>query len=217
MFGKIKLNRKIIKWSGIIGAVTIFFLGIGTVFFLDGLGSDDGSSSGSIGSGTVSGFVQYYQNDYPDTPCGGGTIASSGCGQTSFAMIASTISGEKITPKDAVTWCGNKYWVPGKGTSWSYFAAAKEHFNIGGTLTETENIDDVVSALKNGALVISSQGPGLFTGRGHFIVLSGIDDSEQISVKDPNKDNAVTKGYNDKKFTKSQIAEAANCYWIFTF
>ena len=50
MFGKIKLIRKIIKWSWIIGAVTIFFLGIGTVFFLDGLGSDDGSSSGSTSS-----------------------------------------------------------------------------------------------------------------------------------------------------------------------
>ena len=217
MFGKIKLIRKIIKWSWIIGAVTIFFLGIGTVFFLDGLGSDDGSSSGSIGSGTVSGFVQYYQSDYPDTPCGGGTIATSGCGQTSFAMIASTILGKKITPEDAVNWCGNKYYVPGAGTSWEYFAAAKEHFEVGGTMTETESIDDVASALKDGALVISSQGQGLFTAHGHFIVLSGIDGDDKISVKDPNKNNAINKGYNDRKFSKEEIAEAAQHYWIFTF
>ena len=71
------------------------------------------------------------------------------------------------------------------------------------------------TALKQGKYVISSQAPGLFTSGGHFIVLSGIDSSGNITVKDPNKNNAVTKGYNNRTFTSSEINQAAKGYWIF--
>ncbi len=100
------------------------------------------------------------------------------------------------------------------GTSWSYFEAAAKHFNIT-VPTTTTSISEVVTALKSGKLVISSQGAGLFTSGGHYIVLSGIDSNEQISVWDPNKNNAVNKGYNDRLFTKSEINQAAKQYWIF--
>ena len=76
---------------------------------------------------------------------------------------------------------------------------------------------EVVNALKSGALVISSQGPGLFTEHGHFIVLAGIEGDNGIIVKDPNKNNAINKGYNDRKFTKSEINAAAQNYWIFSY
>lgn len=129
-------------------------------------------------------------------------------------MVASTLSGKKITPKKAVQWCGNSYYVAGKGTSWSYFAAASRHFNIK-VPTETTSIDKVVDALKSGKLVISSQSAGLFTRGGHFIVLAGIDSHGKITVRDPNKNNAVNKGYNTRKFTKNEINQAALNYWIF--
>lgn len=129
-------------------------------------------------------------------------------------MVASTLSGKKITPKKAVQWCGNSYYVSGRGTSWSYFAAAARHFNVK-VPTETTSIDKVVDALKKGKLVISSQSAGLFTRQGHFIVLAGIDSNEKITVRDPNKNNAVTRGYNTRKFTKQEINQAAANYWIF--
>ena len=172
---------------------------------------------GSTGSKSVSGFVQYYQGDYSDVSYGDSNIGKCGCGPTAFAMVASTISKTEITPKDAVAWCGNSYYVSGAGTSWSYFAAAKEHFKLNCTLKETTSIDEVAEALKSGALVISSQSAGLFTSGGHFIVLAGIDSSGGITVRDPNKNNAVNKGYNDRKFTKSEINQAAKNYWIFTY
>ena len=39
----------------------------------------------------------YLQTDYGNIPYGGGSIASSGCGPTSFAMIASYLTGNTIT------------------------------------------------------------------------------------------------------------------------
>ena len=114
----------------------------------------------------------YLQTDYPSIPYGGGSIASSGCGPTSFAMIASYLTGSTITPVDAVAWCGNAYYAPGAGTYWSYFQAASEHFGCG-TVTQTTDANAVLQALSQGCPVISSQGPGLFTSGGHFIVLRG--------------------------------------------
>ena len=169
----------------------------------------------TVSSLTSGSFVQYYQGDYASVPYGSSNLAKSGCGPTSFAMIASTLTGKTITPADAIAWCGNSYYISGSGTSWSYFAAAASHFGLGVTVNQTSSINDVITALKQGKYVISSQAPGLFTSGGHFIVLSGIDSSGNITVKDPNKNNAVTKGYNNRTFTSSEINQAAKGYWIF--
>lgn len=169
----------------------------------------------TVESLTAGSFVQYYQGDYSNVPYGSSNLAACGCGPTSFAMIASTLLGQSITPEDAVTWCGNRYYVSNQGTSWSYFAAAASHFGLNVTVNQTSSINDAITALKNGKYVISSQGPGLFTSGGHYIVLAGIDENNNITVKDPNKNNAVTKGYNNRTFTSAEINQAAKQYWIF--
>lgn len=115
----------------------------------------------------------YLQTDYGNIPYGGGSIASSGCGPTSFAMIASYLTGTTITPIDAISWCGNSYYKPGVGTYWSYFQAASDHFGCG-TVTQTSDPNQVLQALSEGHPVISSQRAGLFTSGGHFIVLRGV-------------------------------------------
>ena len=115
----------------------------------------------------------YLQTDYGNIPYGEGSIASSGCGPTSFAMIASYLTGTTITPIDAISWCGNSYYKPGVGTYWSYFQAASDHFGCG-TVTQTSDPNQVLQALSEGHPVISSQRAGLFTSGGHFIVLRGV-------------------------------------------
>lgn len=161
---------------------------------------------------TVTGFVYYDQTDY-SYPYGDDTIAGSGCGPTCFAMIASTIKGRSITPIDAVQWCGNKYYLDNVGTYWSYFGAAASRF--GTTLEKDVDGSDtatVITALKQGKYVISSQGYGRFTRGGHFIVLAGITASGKVIVYDPN-------GYNNyigTAFSMSEVAEAGTHYWIFS-
>ena len=59
-----------------------------------------------------------------------------------------------------------------------------------------------------------SQSAGIFTGGGHYIVLTGIT-NQGITVNDPNKNNAVNKGYNNRYFTINEINASAQNYWIF--
>lgn len=176
---------------------------------------EENSSKKTVNS--TDGFIQYYQNDYADVLYGDSNISACGCGPTSFAMVATHISNTSITPADAVAWCGNDYYLDGVGTYWSYFEAAAKHFNLNCTVEMSDSIDEVANALSSGALVISSQGRGLFTNGGHYIVLSEIDSDGQITVKDPNKGNAVNKGYNDRKFSKKEINNSAKKYWIFKY
>lgn len=155
----------------------------------------------------------YLQTDYGNIPYGGGSIASSGCGPTSFAMIASYLTGTQITPVDAVSWCGNSYYMPGVGTYWSYFQAAASHFNCG-SVRQTNDPNEVLHALSSGHPVISSQRAGLFTSGGHFIVLRGVTASGKVLVNDPN--DSTSKNYINREFNMmSEIHVTANAYWIF--
>ena len=133
----------------------------------------------------------YLQTDYGNIPYGGGSIASSGCGPTSFAMIASYLTDTTITPADAVAWCGNSYYMPGVGTYWSYFQAAANHFGCG-SVTQTSDANQVLQALSEGHPVISSQRAGLFTSGGHFIVLRGVTADSKVLVNDPNDNSSKT-------------------------
>lgn len=155
----------------------------------------------------------YLQTDYGNIPYGGGSIASSGCGPTSFAMVASYLTGTTITPVDAVSWCGNSYYKPGVGTYWSYFSAAASHFGCG-SVTQTSDPNAVLKALSEGHPVICSQGPGIFTSGGHFIVLRGVTSTGKVLVNDPN--DSQSKNFINREFDMmSEIHATASAYWIF--
>ena len=155
----------------------------------------------------------YLQTDYGNIPYGGGSIATSGCGPTSFAMVASYLTGKAITPVDAVSWCGNSYYKPGVGTYWSYLAAPASHFGCG-SVTQTNDPNRVLKALSEGHPVISSQSAGLFTRGGHFIVLRGVTASGKVLVNDPN--DSASKNYINREFDMmSEIHATASAYWIF--
>ena len=156
-------------------------------------------------------FVYYDQGDY-SYPYGDDTIAYSGCGPTCFAMIASTILGRRITPIDAVKWCGNSYYVYNVGTRWDYFTAASDHFGIKmEKQLSSSQFSSVITALKQGKYVISAQSAGIFTSGGHFIVLSGITSDGRIIVYDPNGGNH----YAGTKFAQSSITASGTQYWVF--
>lgn len=155
----------------------------------------------------------YLQTDYKDVLYGDGSIASAGCGPTSFAMVASYLTGRTITPVDAAAWCGNAYYVAGAGTSWAYFQAAASHFGCG-AVTQTTDADTVLQALADGHPVISSQKRGLFTSRGHFIVLRGLSPGGNVLVNDPNDNDR--KNYINREFDMmSEIHATSSAYWIF--
>lgn len=172
-------------------------------------------SSGGIGTYPANGMriPHYLQTDYANVPYGSSNIAACGCGPTSFAMVASYLTGTTITPADAVAWCGNSYYVWGAGTSWSYFEAAAKHFGCG-AVRESYDANEVLKALSEGHPVISSQHAGLFTRGGHFIVLRGVENGNKVLVNDPNDSEA--KNYINRSFDMaSEVDITSDAYFIF--
>lgn len=163
-------------------------------------------------------FVQFYQQEFSNVPYCGETLETRGCGPTAMAMVLSNLSGKYIDPKEAA-WT-EAYSVIGVGTDWTYFSATTNHFNntydLGIKCTQTYDINQVVNALRNGAMAISSQRPGLFCEKGgHFITLARIDGNGGITVLDPVIGRAEGKGYNFRMFSAEEINQGAKCYWIF--
>lgn len=172
-------------------------------------------SSGGIGTYPANGMKipHYLQTDYANVPYGSSNIAACGCGPTSFAMVASYLTGTTITPADAVAWCGNSYYVWGAGTSWSYFEASAKHFGCG-AVRESYDANEVLKALSEGHPVISSQHAGLFTRGGHFIVLRGVENGNKVLVNDPNDSEA--KNYINRSFDMaSEVDITSDAYFIF--
>lgn len=158
----------------------------------------------------------YYQEDYADVYLSSDhvkTVASSGCGFTSAAMIVSYLTDEAITPREFVDTWSLPYYIYGEGMSDGLPQAAAKHYGLGNIVTTTD-ITTVYNALKDGHPVMSSQNPGIFTSSGHLIVLRGVTSDGKILVNDPLKNNAINKNYNDRKFTLEEINQSARKYFI---
>ncbi len=156
----------------------------------------------------------YYQQDYKDVllKAPDRTVSTSGCGFTSCAMIVSYLLDEKITPREFVgDWSRKHYY---NGMAWSLPQATVEHYNLA-DVRQTTSINEVVQALQDNHPVMSSQRAGLFTSGGHLIVLRGVTSDGKILVNDPNRGNAVGKGYNNRAFTPSEINAGNKMYFIY--
>jgi len=113
------------------------------------------------------------------------TIASSGCGATTMAMVAATFIDSGIDPPTIAQFVlDNGYRTYNDGVDWGFFAFAAEYYHL--PFKNTGSTDEVIEALQNGALVVASMGPGYFTSYGHYILLWGLDGVGNILVNDPN-------------------------------
>lgn len=129
-----------------------------------------------------------YQIDpaWSELPYAGGTIRQNGCGPTCLTMIYIFKTGRTdMTPADmcALSEAGN--YAPTGATEWSFMTSGAWQLGLNGTQLYNDR-DSMAQALRSGAPVIAAVRPGTFTNVGHYIVLYGIDDADQIGVYDPN-------------------------------
>lgn len=129
-----------------------------------------------------------YQIDpaWSELPYAGGTIRQNGCGPTCLTMAYIFKTGHTdMTPADmcALSEAGN--YAPTGATEWSLMTSGAWQLGLNGTQLYNDR-DSMAQALRSGAPVIAAVRPGTFTNVGHYIVLYGIDDADQIGVYDPN-------------------------------
>lgn len=141
-----------------------------------------------------------------------GTIAANGCGPTSMAMVLSSMTDTTVTPIEMANFATNNgHVMPGDGGSyWSLFPGAASAYGL--SCVQTSDRNQIIEALSNGALVIASQNNALgnyWTYGGHFIVLTGITSSGNITVADP-----WSRGHSAVSHTQDQVFIPMRSAWI---
>lgn len=97
------------------------------------------------------------------------TIKSSGCGPTSMADIVATWWDKNATPKTlAALAVENGYRTTNSGTAWGFFKFCANKYGAS-KFIQTTSFATAEAAIKDGAYVVCSMKPGLFTKGGHFI------------------------------------------------
>ena len=180
--------------------------------------SDGTDSNGIDGSN----FIYYAQNDYGNTAfCGrtlsdgkngcakGNSICTSGCGVTSAAMVAATLTqNSSITPETVNssatvgTDCGSK------GTNASLFTHIASNNGLKAKNISTKN--QIKSVLDSGGLVIANVagvfGNGVYKNvGGHYVVIRGYS-GKYVYIADPWQ-NSSMKNYCDEYNSKNQCTK----------
>ena len=97
------------------------------------------------------------------------TIKNSGCGPTSMADIVATWWNNSVTPKTlAALSVQNGYRTENSGTAWGFFKYCAQKYGAS-KFIQTTSYATAEAAIKDGAYVVCSMKPGLFTKGGHFI------------------------------------------------
>lgn len=160
----------------------------------------------------ISTVPQYFQDDYPYTMYGSGTIMTSGCSIVSLAMVASYLTDHEYTPDELAHYFG------GRAIN---NIARLEYGNKALQLAceKAENWHVVYKALQEGqvAIVLMNHN-SIFTNSQHFIVLTGINENGKITVNDSNRDNysfwQLKKGF-EEGFEPEDILLGYDGAWIY--
>lgn len=170
-----------------------------------------------VGKETINNVPYYCQGDFTDVAFNEGSVATDGCGITSFSMVASYLTDTTISPREAAPYAMAN--GANTVTNWGAFAKLSAHYGIKllgqyvGPLRGGDS-SKIVEALQNGYIVIGSMTNGYFnpSGRGHYIVYTGITKDGKICINDPSSREKSFAGAYDQSDAFSNCKQ----FWVFT-
>ena len=132
---------------------------------------------------------------------GKNTIVLSGCGPTSLAMVLVYLTKDKtLTPYKIAKMAEEKgYYVDNGGTTWDLMHYGSSNYGVHSKVLPLSK-SAIVNALNNNHPIILNVGPGDFTSKGHYIVLTEVVNG-LFKVNDPNsiKNSNKLWDYDDIK------------------
>lgn len=178
--------------------------------------AEDSDSSQSSSSPTkvksVNGFPLYNQLDYPNKRFGSGTVATSGCGITSLAMVATYLTGHTYLPDELAGYFGGY----GENNVQRLEYGAKQ---MQLPIRKADNIRQIFSAMKEGNIAILLMNHlSIFSESQHFIVLNGMTKDGKYLVADsyaPNYEKWDLKRGFEEGFEEKDLLLGYNGGWIF--
>lgn len=141
---------------------------------------------------------------------GTGFVATCGCGPTCMSMVISGLTGDaSVTPAVVADYSEREGYIDAdNNTYWSLMSEAGEHWNI--TCYEgTTSEDYIADELSAGHPIICSVGPGDFTKKGHFIVLTKYKNGK-VKVNDP-----FSKKNSKKTWVYAGIKDQIKALWVY--
>ena len=161
---------------------------------------------------TVNGFPLYNQLDYPNKRFGSGTVATSGCGITSLAMVATYLTAHTYLPDELAGYFGGY----GENNVQRLEYGAKQ---MQLPIRKADNIRQIFSAMKEGNIAILLMNHlSIFTESQHFIVLNGMTKDGKYLVADsyaPNYEKWDLKRGFEEGFEEKDLLLGYNGGWIF--
>ena len=155
----------------------------------------------------------YLQQDYGDTKYGNYSLRTYGCGITTMAMLASYMKDEELTPPYMGSTFG-KY-CSEKGTAHTLFLEVPTALDFY-AIKKTSTWSEVKEALENGHMVITLQHGGFWTSKGHYVLVTGMTEDGQVTVRDSNLYNyGKLEGHKTGYFDQDKIPKNASIYWIY--
>ena len=130
-----------------------------------------------------------YQTDYPDPVCVirglPRSVSSSGCAATCLSMVIAYFTGNtQQTPYTLFcqAYDEGRYW----GSGWDHATLSHYAKEYGLKSEWIPNKADLIrEKLAEGKPIIAHMGKGIFTTRGHYIVLRGMTEDGKILINDP--------------------------------
>ena len=172
----------------------------------------------TVGNG-VKEVVYFNQLEEPwaSLPYASSTVANSGCGPTSMAIVISTLTGKNVTPEMTKSFAeDNGEYVQGQGTSHSFIGNAAAHWGLTCERVGKDRMDDVVQALKEGKMVVEICEAYTITGgsSGHFIVLTGVTSDGYTTIADCASRERTGKVYSVETIKSYGRDLSAGAFWI---
>lgn len=165
-----------------------------------------------VEQGTIPLFLQWDERWGYET-YGSDFLAITGCGPTCLSMVYCGLSGKTDwDPLRTAQFAEQEgYYVKGKGTAWKLMTHGSKQLGL--TAQEIAFSESSILAwLEDGNPIICAMRPGDFTTTGHFIVLSGVDESGRVTVRDP---NSISN--SDKSWDVSDLMPQIKNLWGFLY
>ena len=173
--------------------------------YAEGLAGGDGSAEGAIIPAQVVGgddtpvstprsewregaLPFLYQTDpaWADAPYAGATVAESGCGPTSLAMVYVALTGRTdFDPATLADFSERNGFVEEGLTAWRFMTDGALRLGLSSHEVPADAAR-LRAELAAGNPVICSVRPGDFTETGHFLVVAGVADNGELVIHDPN-------------------------------
>jgi len=113
------------------------------------------------------------------------TIGVYGCGPTTVAMLATSLTDVTVYPNDAATWAyNNGEFANSEGSYHSIIVDGASNYGLTTQSLIKPSKDTLIDELNKGNLVVVLMDRGHFTSGGHFIILRGVTENGEVLIAD---------------------------------